>query len=1171
MTALYRGDRQAEALSVYQQLRRTLGEELGLEPSASLRRLETAILRQDPQLEWSGAAAAPEVTGGVTVFLFTDLERSTELLTRLGDDPAEELRRIHFALLRQAVAETGGCEVKSLGDGLMVSFSSPLAALRCAIGMQQAIAEHNANNSDERLELRIGLHAGEPFRTEDDFFGTSVVVARRLCDHAEGGQILASELLVGLVGSRGGFRFGPVSRLTLKGLPDPVPAMTVEWRFEAALQAPAPDEPVPAVPMPRLLAGTSRIFVGRDAELARLRGLWSEVVVGNPRVVFIGGEPGVGKTRLAGEFSSRAHDEGATVLAGHCDESLGVPYQPFVEALRHFIEHTPRPGLPGRLGRHPEELSRLIPELAEQMPGMAPPVRADPETERYRLFEAVASWLGVAAQNQPVLFVLDDLQWAAKPTLLMLRHVVGAIESSAVLILATYRDVDLTRSHPLVELFADVHRQGLDERLHVAGLSPTEVAALLEARAGHELDDAGRALADAVAGETGGNAFFVVEVLRHLAETGRLVERDGRWTMESVALADLDIPAGLRDVIDRRLNLLSEEANLALVNAAVLGGKYDFEVLARMTGLERQMAIDAVEEAVRARLLTEVPDRPVPTYAFAHDLVRERLLDELSRPRAELLHLAAAEAIEATATATSTAAMLAMHYRSAGALAPPDKSIEATLAAGQEAARALAWEEVAAHWETALAVMEATGAAPLQRAELLRRMADLMHITGFDAARQIEYSEKALALYEEYGRNDRAAEMHSRLGAYLATFYDTMDIPRARRHFELARSALEGSSESAVLGYVFVGLAATELWSGSPHPVFQLLDEALGIAQRLGLPILEAQAKTLRAWQLFDVGSLDEGLEEVERGWEMADRLEHRFVAFVASWIRCQHTSWAVLDPVDGVTWLERELDRPRLAQAPVQRRVLFAQLAWMRIHSGHVAQARRLLTEAPGLPIGWAYTPPIELWEGDWDSAKSRLERDRDRAQAAGTSHDEWACRFYLGEVARLRERYDEAAVMFGQALTLAVDARTVPLEIWVRLALAAVDVRRRGLDEARQHVVRARTLMDGQDWRGLAGRLEVAEAALLTADGQLDEARAKLRDARDVFRRYRLPWEEAEALWWTGSVEVQAAGNPGEAERAFTEAAEIYRRCGAGQLWLDRVAPDVLHQLAPPRDQVG
>jgi class 3 adenylate cyclase len=144
--------------------------------------------------------------------LFTDLVSSTELLGRLGETAAEEVRRTHFGLLREAVAVTAGDEVKTLGDGLMVAVASPLDGVRCAIAMQQAIAEHNRAGTGPALGIRVGLHAGEPARDEDDFFGSAVVVAKRLCDRAEGGQILASEVVAGLVGPGHGLSFLPGER-----------------------------------------------------------------------------------------------------------------------------------------------------------------------------------------------------------------------------------------------------------------------------------------------------------------------------------------------------------------------------------------------------------------------------------------------------------------------------------------------------------------------------------------------------------------------------------------------------------------------------------------------------------------------------------------------------------------------------------------------------------------------------------------------------------------------------------------------------------------------------------------------------------------------------------------------------------------------------------------------
>ena len=178
-----------------------------------------------------------EAGAGVVTLLFTDLVGSTELLSALGDDRAEDLRRLHFRLLRQAVADAGGQEVKNLGDGLMVAFASAADAVACAARMQRAVHRHNRRHPEGALLVRMGVHVGEPIRDEDDYFGTAVVVAKRLCDRAEGGQILASELVRGLAEPRCEIQFRPLGPLTLKGLGQPVPACEVLWQRD--------DEPPP--------------------------------------------------------------------------------------------------------------------------------------------------------------------------------------------------------------------------------------------------------------------------------------------------------------------------------------------------------------------------------------------------------------------------------------------------------------------------------------------------------------------------------------------------------------------------------------------------------------------------------------------------------------------------------------------------------------------------------------------------------------------------------------------------------------------------------------------------------------------------------------------------------------------------------------------------------------
>ena len=200
---------------------------------------------------------------------------------------------------------------------------------------------------------------------------------------------------------------------------------------------------------------------------------------------------------------------------------MGVPYQPFVEALRHFVDHVSQRLLVTSLGRHAGELVRIHPDLAVRLSGsLPPPLRSDPETERYRLFEAVTAWLAAASADDPVLLVLDDLQWATKPTLLLLRHLLRSADRMRLLVLGTYRDTELHPDHPLTELLADLRRQSEVDRLSLSGLDQGEVATFMAEAAGHDMDEDGLALARTIHGETEGNPFFVREIIRHLAESG---------------------------------------------------------------------------------------------------------------------------------------------------------------------------------------------------------------------------------------------------------------------------------------------------------------------------------------------------------------------------------------------------------------------------------------------------------------------------------------------------------------------------------------------------------------------------------------------------------------------------------------------------------------------------
>jgi DNA-binding SARP family transcriptional activator len=849
MVALYRSGRQADALRAYQELRHLLNEELGLEPSAAVARLESAILRREPEVDWPPAdrVAPPPRPGapieGVVTFLFTDLVGSTGWLERLGEDGAEELRRTHFSLLRQAVAEAGGQEVKNLGDGLMAAFASPLGALGCALAVQRSMAAHNQAHPERRLEVRVGLQAGEAVRAEDDFFGTAVVVAKRLCDRAEGGQILAGELVASLVGSRGDFRFRPLGPLVLKGLSVPVPAVDVAWpRPEDAVAWEPLGEAAGQIPLPVLLTGTSRIFVGRDQELEWLKLLWKEAGAGGERrLALLAGEPGIGKTRLAGELAAVVHAEGAVVLAGRCDEDLGVPYQPFVEALRQYV--SAGGDLVTRLGRHGGELVRLVPEITERDRGLADPLRSDPETERYRLFDAVAAWLAAASAAAPVLLILDDLHWGAKPTQLLLRHVLRSPEPMRLLVVGTYRDTELSRTHPLTELLADLRRSAGVERIVLPGLDTPAVAAFLERAAGHDLADEGEQLARAVREETEGNPFFVIEVVRHLTETGAFEQRDGRWVTAG-AIEELGIPEGVRDVVGRRLTRLSDAANQVLTVASVVGAEFEPAVVAAAGGLPEGELLAALDEAVAARLVREAPG-PTPRYRFAHALVRVTLYDELSTARRVVLHGKVAGAIEAIHRnrLDDHLPALAHHYgRAAAPAAVTDKALEYAARAGDRALAQLAHDEAVVYYRQALELLGLAGGDEERRLDLLISLGEAQRRAGDPEHRQTLLGAAALATRT----GDTGALARAALANHRGLHSSSRGVDAERvAVLEQALRALP-QTDSIVRARLLATLASELTVSPEHARRYHLADEALAMARRLGDPSTLARVLVAR-------------------------------------------------------------------------------------------------------------------------------------------------------------------------------------------------------------------------------------------------------------------------------------------------------------------------------------
>jgi len=474
------------------------------------------------------SAQPAEGSTGTATILFTDLVASTTWRVQLGEERAEARRQVHHRLLTDAITTHHGTLHDDLGDGIMASFPGAADAVAAAVAIQQAIEAASRRTDVAGVAVRIGISVGDVAWKDAHPHGLPLVEAARLCAAAEGGQILVSEIVRVLARGRGGHTFTPIGRVALKGLPEPVVTCTVAW---------APREDVGFPLPPRLATRSPFAMFGRAPEVEALALAWAKARDGQRQVVLVAGEPGIGKTRLATEAAHAAHADGGTVLFGACDEDVGLPYRPFVEALRHYVAHAPEHVLASHVATHRGELARLVPELGRRMADLPPPQVAEAETERFLLFEAVAGLLSAASQESPIVLVLDDLHWAGAPELLLLKHLVRSAEPLRLLVIGTYRDTDRSRTHPLTAVLADLRKEVGVERIALHGLDDAAMEALVAAVARHALDDALAALAHAIRRETEGNPFFIGEVIRHLSESGALFQEGGRWTYRATSRA----------------------------------------------------------------------------------------------------------------------------------------------------------------------------------------------------------------------------------------------------------------------------------------------------------------------------------------------------------------------------------------------------------------------------------------------------------------------------------------------------------------------------------------------------------------------------------------------------------------------------------------------------------
>jgi len=645
-------------------------------------------------------------------------------------------------------------------------------------------------------------------------------------------------------------------------------------------------------------------LIGREAERAQLLQIMQEARSGCGSLILLQGDAGVGKTRLAEEALVMARRLGCQTLVGRCHEQQGTPALiAYTEVLEEASRLMPAPAFRQAIIASAPELARLMPELHRLFPDMAPPLQLPPELRQRYLFTSVREFLTRCSRFMPLVIFIDDLQWADESTLQLTQHLAQKLASLPIVIIAAYREVD---APPVAESKSGIHR--LLDRVRGQPrdvFTPQAIKAALDQLVGQRHAraivlrqfthaDVQNALASlgkphpparlvtAFADRTGGNPFFVVELFRHLKDEGRLFGARNEWVRD-LDLNDVELPDTVRVVLERRMTRVSSDTQDLLSAAAVLGHRFEPDLLEEVAEVDGATLTAALHEAERARILTGPSGRRDISWRFTHPLTCQVLTTAIPQRQRQRLHLRVADAMTRI-DQQSRAHMsgIAHHLYYAGRLADPARTARALIAAGDAAYAMYASEDAVQHYRRALEVLAETNGDRSGALAAQERLADMLALLG-DRAAAMEHYEKVSGGY----RAARATVDQARIARKTGTLHwQTGDRAEAMASYRRALDQISGSTAHLEAAHLYQELGLAAFRSGDNGKAVEWAERALQSAERaLAEPGADpahvritattaiAQATNTIGVALARSGQLDAARERIERSLEAAQDL----------------------------------------------------------------------------------------------------------------------------------------------------------------------------------------------------------------------------------------------------------------------------------------------------------
>jgi tetratricopeptide (TPR) repeat protein len=849
------------------------------------------------------------------------------------------------------------------------------------------------------------------------------------------------------------------------------------------------------------------------------------------------------------EIAEHGSRRGFRVFIGHCYESQGdLPYMPWVEMIQNAERETPPDLFREALGDDAPEVARIVPELRRLFPDIPPPLELPPDQQRRYIFNGIRNLVARVAAAQPRLYILEDLHWADASTLLLLEHIAEQVTSMPALIVGTYRDPPIDVSPQLAETLSAMVSRREAHLLSLRRHSEEEVEALLRALSGQAPPETVRA---AVYGETEGNAFFVEELFRHLAESGRLLDEEGRFR-DHVGIGELDVPANVRLVTGQRLQRLSETTQQTLAIAAVAGRRVGFELLEAAAEVQGDELIDALDEAERARLIITKVDGVREEYWFAHELIRQTLLAALPAARRRRHHLRVADALERVFAddLPAQAAAIAQHLVEAGSSADRSRLFRHLVLAGKRALESAAFEEALRYYERAAAI-DGVG-EPAERAELLFDVGMARRCAGQLESATLAWRQSVDA-YEMIGDADAVARVCA--AASLSLIW----LGRFAEAVEMGKRGLAAASDRVTADRAR-GLAWTALpaaFAGDYRTSMDMIDQGLAAATELGDNTLLGQLLLAKAGAHHAFMELR---ETVEAGWRGIELLRGTGDLWNITNLSGQLAhGLTYLGRFDEFVALDQEFgplaERVGNYGAMLQHRRMSSLIGFFR--SGDLDRlqalglADREFCERAGLPwvsSAWSWLGLVRFLRGDWDEAKALFEeavRLEPPGSLRGWNAPAFECLAYRGDKSQALALLDTWELpgpgdpkQWGAAAMLitAVEGLTVLGE-----RRRAAELYPSVVDVFKRTGVICPCYDDGRLYERAAGIAAMA-------DDQRDLAEEHFRNA--LQKAHELPHlpEQAHTRRWYGQLllERNELGDRERGEKVLREAIEDYHRMG-------------------------